>query len=61
MIMNWISITDSEPRTTGISTEYLVEMENGEHVVANWMNIGGWDFEPDSPIRYWMPIPSRTA
>ena len=57
----WTSINEETPPTTGHSEEYLVELENGEHVVANWMNIGGWDFEPESPIAHWMPIPPRAT
>jgi hypothetical protein len=56
----WNDFPDNQPPTTGHSEEYLVELKNGDHVVANWMNIGGWDFEPESLVRYWMQIPHNT-
>lgn len=51
----WQSV-EQPPPTTGLSTEYLVQLEDGSHVVAAWMNIGGWDFQPDSPIKQWRII-----
>jgi hypothetical protein len=54
-----VSVEERLPETTGHSVEYLVELENGDHCVCNWMNIGGWDFEPEFPIIFWRQIPRR--
>ena len=53
----WISVGDRLPDIVGQSVDYLVCLANGDMVVAAWMNIGGWDFEPESPIAHWMPLP----
>lgn len=54
---DWINVSDRLPDDVGYSVDYLVCLENGDKLVAAWMNIGGWDFDPESPITHWMPIP----
>ena len=55
---NWIKVSDKLPESdVGCSIEYLVYLRNGDMLVAAWMNIGGWDFDPDSPITHWMLLP----
>ena len=56
---NWISVRDRLPESVGRSVEYLVCLANGDRMVAAWMNVGGWDFDPESPITHWMPIPEK--
>lgn len=53
----WNDIEEKLPKTTGHSQDYLVVKADGDMVVAAWMNIGGWDFEPESPITHWMELP----
>ncbi len=53
----WIKTTERHPETTGFSCDYLVRLSNGDKVVAAWMNIGGWDFDPGMDITHWMDLP----
>lgn len=50
-------VSDRLPDDVGYSVDYLVFLANGDKLVAAWMNIGGWDFDPESQITHWMPIP----
>ena len=53
----WIPVTSRLPETIGRSEDYLVRLCNGDMIVAAWMNIGGWDFEPEEPITHWRHLP----
>lgn len=53
----WNSVEEDLPITIGLSRDYLVYKADGDMVVAAWMNVGGWDFEPESPITHWMELP----
>jgi len=38
------------PPTLGYSLAYLCIHADDSYSVSNWMNIGGWDWQPESPI-----------
>ena len=55
----WISVLDKLPDKVGYSTDYLTRMDSGDMAVSAWMNIGGWDWKPESPITHWMHLPEQ--
>ena len=57
MWTNWNKAKYFVPKTVGHSVDYLVCLEDGDMIVAAWMNIGGWDREPNSPITHWADLP----
>jgi len=56
-VNNWIKVEDRPPPDVGMSVDYLVCLANGDMTVAAWMAVGGWGFNPESPIVYWMKLP----
>lgn len=55
----WIKCNDRLPVTSGTSADYLVRLANWDMCVAGWMGIGGWDFDPESPITHWRTLPDH--